>query len=84
MTMPSTPGDYEFRLFLDNGYQRAATSVTITVGDPLPEPAGAALAVDVTTATPGQSVTVTLTNGLGGSGDWLSDGSPLIQATRNC
>ncbi len=77
VTMPSTPGDYEFRLFLDNGYQRAATSVTITVGDPPPDPAGAALAVDVTTATPGQSVTVTLTNGLGGSGDWLA----LAQAT---
>ncbi|MBT8445217.1 MAG: hypothetical protein KJO13_10740, partial [Gammaproteobacteria bacterium] len=77
VTMPSTPGDYELRLFLDNGYQRAATSVTITVGDPPPDPAGAALAADVTTATPGQSVTVTLTNGLGGSGDWLA----LAQAT---
>jgi DsbC/DsbD-like thiol-disulfide interchange protein len=72
VTMPSTPGDYEFRLFLDNGYARAATSATITVGEPPPDPAGVELAVDVTTAMPGQSVTVTLTNGLGGSGDWLA------------
>jgi hypothetical protein len=31
VTMPSTPGTYEFRLFLNNGYTRAATSPTITV-----------------------------------------------------
>jgi hypothetical protein len=28
---PSTPGTYEFRLFLNNGYTRAATSATVTV-----------------------------------------------------
>jgi hypothetical protein len=28
--MPSTPGDYEFRLFLDNGYTQAAVSPTVT------------------------------------------------------
>ena len=31
VTMPSTPGTYEFRLFLNNGYTRAATSPTVTV-----------------------------------------------------
>ena len=31
VTMPSTPGTYEFRLFLNNGYTRAATSAAITV-----------------------------------------------------
>jgi hypothetical protein len=31
VTMPSTPGPYEFRLFLNNTYTRAATSPTITV-----------------------------------------------------
>jgi hypothetical protein len=31
LTMPSTPGTYEFRLFPNNGYTRAATSPTITV-----------------------------------------------------
>jgi hypothetical protein len=31
VTMPTTPGSYEFRLFLNNGYTRAATSPTVTV-----------------------------------------------------
>jgi hypothetical protein len=31
VTMPSTPGTYEFRLFLDNGFVRTATSPTVTV-----------------------------------------------------
>jgi subtilisin len=39
VTMPSTPGAYEFRLFLNNTYTRAATSPTVTVDtavNPLP------------------------------------------------
>ncbi|HEV2984307.1 MAG TPA: S8 family serine peptidase [Vicinamibacterales bacterium] len=31
VTMPSTPGTYEFRLFMNDGYTRAATSPSITV-----------------------------------------------------
>ncbi len=31
VTVPTTPGTYEFRLFLNNGYVRAATSPTVTV-----------------------------------------------------
>ena len=31
VTMPATPGTYEFRLFLSNGYTRAATSPPVTV-----------------------------------------------------
>ncbi len=31
VNMPSTAGTYEFRLFLNNGYTRAATSPTVTV-----------------------------------------------------
>jgi len=31
VTAPSPPGTYEFRLFLNNGYTRAATSPTVTV-----------------------------------------------------
>jgi subtilisin len=31
ITAPTTPGSYEFRLFLNNGYVRAATSPTVTV-----------------------------------------------------
>ncbi len=34
VNMPSTPGTYEFRLFLNNGYARAATSPTVTVAAP--------------------------------------------------
>jgi hypothetical protein len=29
--MPQQPGTYEFRLFLNNGFTRAATSPTVTV-----------------------------------------------------
>jgi hypothetical protein len=31
VTMPATPGDYEFRLFRDGGFTRLATSPTVTV-----------------------------------------------------
>jgi hypothetical protein len=31
VTMPQLTGTYEFRLFLNNGYTRAATSPTVTV-----------------------------------------------------
>jgi hypothetical protein len=31
VTMPTTPGSYEFPLFPDNRYTRAATSPTVTV-----------------------------------------------------
>ncbi|HEX6463995.1 MAG TPA: hypothetical protein VFZ98_06075, partial [Vicinamibacterales bacterium] len=31
VSMPQQPGTYEFRLFLNNGYTRAATSPTVTV-----------------------------------------------------
>jgi len=72
MNMPATPGDYEFRLFLDNGYERAGTSEAITVSEPPPGPAEPQLDVDITSAQAGQAVTVTLTNGAGGTTDWLA------------
>ena len=34
VTMPATPGPYKFRLLLNNGYTRAATSPTVTVIQP--------------------------------------------------
>ena len=64
VTMPATPGTYEFRLLLNGGSTRAATSPPVTVF-------AAALAVNTTSVAPGGSATVTLTNGLGGSTDWL-------------
>jgi 5-hydroxyisourate hydrolase-like protein (transthyretin family) len=68
VTMPTMPGTYEFRLFLNNGYTLAATSstVTVTVGTP------PILTVSTTSAAPGTPVTVTLTNGYGGATDWLA------------
>jgi subtilisin len=68
VTMPGTGGTYEFRLFLNGGYTRAATSPTITVTGP-PAPT---LAVNTTTAVGGSAVTVTLTGGAGGAQDWLA------------
>ena len=72
VTMPSTPGDYEFRLFLDNGYTQVAVSQTVTVEVPPPDPGNVTLTVDTTTAAPGDSVTVTLTDSPGGTYDWLA------------
>ena len=72
-TMPSTPGTYEFRLFLNSGYVRAATSPTITVGvgggggGTAPQ-----LSVSATSVTPGSQVTVTLSGGYGGATDWVA------------
>ena len=68
VTAPSTAGTYEFRLFLNNGYTRAATSppVNVTAANP------PTLAVSATSVTVGSQVTATLTNGLGGSTDWLA------------
>ena len=65
---PTVAGTYEFRLFQNGTFSRLATSPTITVQAPPPP----TLTVNTQTAVPGQSVTVTLTNGLGGSTDWLA------------
>jgi subtilisin len=72
VTMPSTPGTYEFRLFLNNGTARAATSAPITLDATAPPPSPPVLSVSATTVAPGASVTATLTNGLGGGQDWLA------------
>jgi hypothetical protein len=65
---PPTTGQYEFRLYLDNGYVRASTSVPITVTASVPP----ALSVNTTNVSGGSPVTVTLANGLGGAADWLA------------
>jgi subtilisin family serine protease len=59
------PGSYEFRLFLNGGYTRAATSPAVTVTSPT-------LSVSATAVSAGTQVTLTLTNGTGGAGDWLA------------
>jgi hypothetical protein len=66
--VPTTgSGSYEFRLFRDGGYTRAATSARITAVAASPP----VLAVSATSVAPGSPVTVTLTNGFGGAGDWI-------------
>jgi hypothetical protein len=65
---PSTPGNYEFRLYLNNSYSRVATSPPITVTTPV----SPTLSVDAANVAGGGIVTVTLANGLGGSGDWIA------------
>jgi hypothetical protein len=68
---PTTPGQYEFRLFPNDTYTRLATSPAFTV--PVPPPSSSPeLTVNPTTAPGGTPVTVTLTNGLGGARDWLA------------
>ena len=66
VTMPTTVGTYEFRLFV-NGYTRVATSAAVNV-TPAATPA---LTVSTAAASIGTPVTVTLTDGAGGSTDWL-------------
>jgi hypothetical protein len=66
---PSPPGTYEFRLFLNGGYTRTATSPTVTVTGPATPPS---LTISANQVAPGGSVTVTLRDGYGGSGDWMS------------
>jgi hypothetical protein len=65
--MPAAGGAFEFRLFLDGGYGRAATSPAVTVAVAAP-----VLTVNTTSALVGGPVTVTLTGGAGGSTDWLA------------
>jgi subtilisin len=64
-SLPQMPGTYEFRLFAGGGYTRIATSPPIAIASPL-------LTINQTSVATGANVTVTLTNGFGGSGDWLA------------
>jgi hypothetical protein len=70
VAMPATAGTYEFRLFLNNGYTRAATSPPVTVQSAATT--SPILTVNATSLAPGSAVTVTLTGGAGGSGDRLA------------
>jgi len=66
----ATPGTYEFRLFLNGGYTRAATSPAVTVSSGTP--GSPTLTLSTTTVSVGGQVTTTLANGAGGAGDWLA------------
>ncbi len=65
VTMPTTPGPYDLRLFQNNGLMRVATSTTITVGPP------PSLGVGPTTVAAGGVVTTTVTGGPGYALDWV-------------
>jgi subtilisin family serine protease len=77
--MPTTAGQYEFRLFSAGGYSRLAASAPITVTQtpppppppPPPTPDPPTLSVSTTSANPGAPVTVSLINGSGVSNDWI-------------
>ena len=71
VTMPAAAGAYEFRLFLNNGSVRTATSPAVTV-DPTLVPPPPSLSASATTAQGGTNVTATLTGGMGGPADWLT------------
>jgi hypothetical protein len=63
-----TPGNYEFRLFANNGTSiRVATTATITVIGP----SAASVAVSSTTTVPGGPLVVTVANAAGYVGDWV-------------
>ena len=64
---PPGPGSYEFRLYLNGSFGRAATSPAVTVTQ-----VGPALSVSATSVATGIPVTVTLNNGNGGTTDWLA------------
>jgi len=63
-------GTDEVRVFT-GGYSRVATSPVVNVTAP-PPPPPVQLTPNVTTATAGSPVTVTLTNGPGGPTDWIA------------
>jgi hypothetical protein len=70
--MPVTAGDYEIRLFANNGYQRLATSTVVTVTAATTQITinGTAAPGTVTTSV-GMTVSVGVTNGPANSGDWV-------------
>jgi uncharacterized protein YegP (UPF0339 family) len=71
LAAPSTAGDYEFRLLLNNGFQVAATSPAVAVR--IAEAPAPTLAVDRLAAAPGEAVTVTaLSTTPFGDKDWLA------------
>jgi subtilisin len=72
VTMPTTVGDYEFRLYPNGGYTRAGTSPVVHVTAAAPPPSGPTLTVSTQLVAPGSPITVTLTGGSGGAADWLS------------
>ena len=72
-SLPTTPGDYEFRYFTKGSYTLVARSPVVTVTGTTP-PATYTLAVTPTTAAPGATATVswTATAGTTATTDWIA------------
>lgn len=67
--MPAAAGTYEFRLFLNGGYQRQATSPPVTVATPQQPPT---IAVSASAAPPGGRIVASIANAPGGVQDWIA------------
>ena len=63
-SMPTTPGQYQLRLYSNNSGTLLATSLTIDV-------TAASVGVSTTSATIGATVTASITGGPGKLGDWV-------------
>ena len=82
-TTPTTPGTYEFRYLLNNGFSDSARSQTVTVATPASPYSLTSSAVSVQA---GQSISVNWTSPSGSSKDWISlykIGDPNTAYDRN-
>jgi len=71
-TVPVTAGEYEFRFFVNNTYERLATSGAVTVAAPTAHVAvNGVLPPPAVSLTPESPVTVTVTGAPGNATDWV-------------
>ena len=70
-TMLAIPGEYEFRLFANNGYLRLATSATITIASMAQLTVNGISPPTVVSAYPGTNLTVTASSGPANTTDWV-------------
>ena len=68
-TAPLTPGTYELRFFHNDTLSLGSESAVITVANPTLQLNGTSNPITVSA---GATITVTLSNGHGGAGDWLA------------
>jgi hypothetical protein len=75
ITAPATPGSYEFRYLVNDGYNSAVHSQTVTVNGtiapPVTSPVAYNLSVSSTSTGAGQNITVSWTSPGGNSKDWI-------------
>jgi hypothetical protein len=74
-TAPTTPGSYEFRYLINNGYTSSAISQTVTVTSPTVSNVATttySLTPSITSATLGQSISVSWTSPSRITNDWIA------------